>query len=93
MSVEFESIEFDGKKKTVKTGEAALKAFVADVRKHRPPMSPKQRYEALLEAFEICCRSRYQIALRMKAALESNNTALIKKIAQQWVNDELPPQP
>jgi hypothetical protein len=33
MSVECESFEFDGKKKTVKTGEEARKAFAAAIRK------------------------------------------------------------
>jgi hypothetical protein len=90
MNVEFESFEFDGKKKRVLTEEGARKAFI---RKHLPPMSWKQRYGALMEAFELSCQSRQRWALRMKAALEANDPFLIKQVAQQWVDYELPPRP
>jgi hypothetical protein len=96
MSVKFESFEFDGKKTTVKTGEEDRKAFSAAIRKHRKPMTAKQRYDALMQAFQVSCRSREQFALRMRAALAFNDRDLIKKVAQQWVNYELllvPPLP
>jgi hypothetical protein len=93
MSVEFESFEFDGKKKTVKMGDAARKAWVASNRKNRPPMSAEQRYEALMEAFVLTWERFERMALRMRAALESDDRALIKQVAQQWVDYTLPSRP
>jgi hypothetical protein len=75
MNVEFESFEFDGKKKRVLTEEEARKAFI---RKHLPPMSWKQRYGALMEAFELSCQSRQRWALRMKATLAANDLSFSK---------------
>jgi hypothetical protein len=59
-------------------------------------MTVKQRYDALMQAFEVSFWTRERFALRMKAALEANDADLIKEVAQQWVKYELlllPPLP
>jgi hypothetical protein len=89
MSDKFESIEFDGKKKTVRTGGEARKAFCDSIRKFRKPMSAEERYNVLMESFELTLRTRQRIARQMETALKSNDTALIKQVAQHWVDYEL----